>query len=99
MVFLFHYLSILNMVDAFTTYFGLKHSYIKELNPLMEGVYNTNPIFFLLTKLSFSVFLYLFVVYKRVPRSSLIKGLILLASAFYSIALILHLSWIIMVLV
>ena len=45
MVFLFHYLSILNMVDAFTTYFGLKHSYIKELNPLMEGVYNTNPIF------------------------------------------------------
>jgi hypothetical protein len=99
MVFLFQYLSILNMVDTVFTYFGLKHSYIKELNPLMEGAYDTNPLIFLLIKSSFSVVLYLFVVYKKVPISSLIKGLTLLASVFYSCALVLHLRWIIIVLV
>ncbi|WP_373887798.1 DUF5658 family protein [Mesobacillus jeotgali] len=87
------------MVDAFLTHFGLKHSYINELNPIMEGVYNANPLFFLFIKLSFSVVLYLFVLYKKVPRSALIMGLILLASAFYSLALAVHLSWIILVLV
>jgi hypothetical protein len=99
MNFLFQYLSILNVVDAFSTYFGLKHSYITELNPFMGGVYHANPLFFLLIKLSFSVVLLWFVVYKKVPGSSLVKGLVLLASSMYTITLFMHLVWVIMVLI
>lgn len=47
-VLLFHYLSALNIFDAFITYFGLKNSLIEEMNPLMNHLFETNPAVFFL---------------------------------------------------
>lgn len=93
MIFLFHYLSILNMIDAFATYFGLEYTNIAELNPIMEGVYNTNPLFFLFLKITLSVILYGFILFNKIPNTLLIKGIMFGASLIYSIVIILHLTW------
>lgn len=97
MVFLFHYLSILNMVDAIATYFGLKYSYIAEFNPIMGGVYSTNPLFFLFLKITLSVILYGFIIFKKIPNSLLLKGITYSASVIYSLVMILHLSWLLII--
>lgn len=93
MIRLFHYLSLLNTVDALITYYGLEKAFITELNPLMGWMYGTNPSLFILAKLSLSVFLYLFIVFKVVPDTRLIRGLTVIASFFYSIVFCLHCWW------
>jgi len=93
MVVLFHYLSLLNLFDAFITYFGLVNEYIEEANPIMGHLYETNPAFFLLTKIGFSVCLYLFILFKKVPSSTLIKGLTVFASSSYTVIFFLHFYW------
>nr|WP_263324722.1 DUF5658 family protein [Neobacillus sp. Marseille-Q6967] len=95
MVLLFYYLSLLNILDAFITFFGLKNSYIQEINPLMNHLYEEDPLLFISTKLAFSVFLYLFILLKKVPTSSLTKRLTLFASSFYTIIFFLHCYWLI----
>lgn len=93
MVVLFHYLSVLNIFDAFITYFGLKNSLIAEMNPLMNRLFETNPALFVLTKLAFSTGLYLFILFKKVPTSAFTKGLTVFASSFYTVTFILHCFW------
>ncbi|MGX6446147.1 DUF5658 family protein [Neobacillus sp. K501] len=95
MVILFHYLSALNIFDAFITYFGLKNSIIEEMNPLMNYVFETHPVLFIFIKLAFSVCLYLFIFFKKVPSSSLTKGLTICASSFYTVVFFLHCSWLV----
>jgi hypothetical protein len=94
-VVLFHYLSALNIFDALVTYFGLKNALIEEMNPLMNHLYEAHPVLFIFIKLAFSVCLYLFIVFKTVPRSSLTKGLTICASSFYTVVFILHCSWLV----
>ncbi|WP_420489086.1 DUF5658 family protein [Neobacillus vireti] len=95
MVLLFHYLSILNIFDAFITYFGLENSYIQEMNPLMNRIYEADPALFIILKLAFSLCLYLFIFLKKVPSSSLIKGLTVFATSFYTLIFFLHCYWLI----
>ncbi|WP_420489196.1 DUF5658 family protein [Neobacillus vireti] len=92
---LFHYLSILNIFDAFITYFGLENSYIQEMNPLMSRIYEADPALFIILKLAFSLCLYLFIFLKKVPSSSLIKGLTVFATSFYTLIFFLHCYWLI----
>ncbi|MFP7297178.1 DUF5658 family protein [Neobacillus niacini] len=92
-VFLFHYLSLLNIFDAFITFFGLENSLIEEMNPLMRRIYEADPALFLMTKLAFSLCLYLFIIFKKVPATSLTKGLTVFASSFYTIIFFLHCYW------
>ncbi|WP_396954232.1 DUF5658 family protein [Neobacillus niacini] len=94
-ILLFHYLSLLNIFDAFITYFGLENSFIQEMNPLMSRIYGTDPLLFIFTKLAFSLCIYLFIVFKKVPTSSLIRGLTVFATSFYTIVFFLHCYWLI----
>jgi hypothetical protein len=94
-VLLFHYLSLLNIFDAIITYFGLENSFIQEMNPLMSKIYEADPALFLTTKLAFSLCLYLFIFFKKVPTSSLTKGLTVFASSFYTLIFFLHCYWLV----
>jgi len=96
MVWLFHYLSLLNIVDALITYYGLEMAIITELNPLMARIYEIHPSLFILLKLSLSMFLYVFILFKMVPTSRLIKGFAYTASVFYTIVFGLHCWWLVL---
>ena len=72
---LFHYLALLNILDAFVTFFGLELSIISELNPLMNKVYEMDPILFVAIKVVFSLFLYLFIFIKKNPTIPFLRGL------------------------
>ncbi len=93
MVRLFHYLSLLNMVDAFITYYGLEKAMIVELNPLMDKAYETHPSLFILIKLSLSLSLYVFILFKMIPTSRFIRNFAFIASFFYTIVFGLHCWW------
>lgn len=95
MVLLFHYLSLLNIFDGFITYFGLEKSLIQEMNPLMLKIYEAEPSMFLIIKIVFSLCLYMFILFKRVPKSSLTKGLTVFASCFYTLIFFLHCYWVV----
>jgi hypothetical protein len=95
MVLLFHYLSLLNIFDGIITYFGLEKSFIQEMNPLMSRIYEADPALFLITKMGFSLCLYLFILFKKVPTSSLTKGLTVFASGFYTLIFFLHCYWLV----
>jgi hypothetical protein len=94
-VLLFHYLSLLNIFDACITYFGLENSMIQEMNPLMNRIYEADPALFLITKMGFSLCLYLFILFKKVPTSFLTKGLTVFASSFYTLIFFLHCYWLV----
>jgi hypothetical protein len=90
---LFHYLSLLNIFDAFVTSYGLEKDLIKEMNPVMDSVYETNTGLFFLIKLSLSFFLYLFIFFKVIPNSMLVKGVAIIATVLYTGVFILHCIW------
>ncbi|WP_041967095.1 DUF5658 family protein [Mesobacillus selenatarsenatis] len=95
MTLLFYYLAILNLLDGAVTWFGLKYALISELNPLMHAIYEINPLVFISTKAALSIFLLLFILLKKVPRSFLIKGLTVFASVSYTAVFCLHSFWLI----
>jgi hypothetical protein len=96
MVRLFHYLSLLNIADAFITYYGLEKTIIKEVNPLMDRIYEFNPSLFILLKLSLSMCLYLFILLKVVPTSRLILSMAFVAAFIYTIVFVLHCWWLVL---
>jgi hypothetical protein len=93
MIKIFYYISLLNLFDALVTYYGLENGLISEMNPFMEKVYQTNSSLFILMKLSLSFFLYLFILFKVVPSSRLVKGFAFVASGMYTIVFGLHCFW------
>lgn len=97
MILLFYYLTILNLFDAAVTWFGLEHSFITELNPLMRAIYEVNPALFFLSKAALSFFLLLFIFFKQVPQSSLIKGVTMFAAVSYTAIVFLHGFWLVQV--
>jgi hypothetical protein len=95
MVYQLLYLATLNLVDTQLTWFGLKYAFISELNPFMLTFYDINPLIFVFTKVSLSILLLLFIVFDKVPRSTLVKGLTVFASLAYTAVLCLHAFWLI----
>jgi hypothetical protein len=96
-ILLFYYLTILNLFDAAITWFGLKHSFITELNPLMNAIYEVNPVLFFISKAALSFFLLLFIFFKQVPQSSLIKAITMVAVVSYTAIVFLHGFWLVQV--
>ncbi|MFT9597385.1 DUF5658 family protein [Mesobacillus sp.] len=97
LVLLFYYLSLLNLVDAALTVAGIESSLITEANPLMERIYSIDLRLFLTLKLCLSVTLYLFIVYKKVPKTRLVKGITLFATASYTTVICLHGFWLVQI--
>ena len=95
MVLLFYYLSVLNIIDGFVTYFGLRFSLIEEVNPIMNQLYEINPILFIVTKLALSAFLYMFISLKVVPNNNLVKRITIFASSIYTGVFMLHCYWLV----
>lgn len=93
MIYLFYYLTILNLFDTILTWFGIKNAFIFELNPLMHAIYEINPLLFIIIKSTLSIFLVLFVILKKVPRSTLVKSLTVFASLAYTAVFCLHAFW------
>jgi len=91
---LFLMLAALNSMDAALTLAGLHYELITEANPVMRILYEMHPAAFTCSKLSFSLFLLLFVFTGRVPSSPIIKVLSIAAAFLYSAVLLAHLHWI-----
>lgn len=94
MVYLFHYLSILNLIDGVITFFGLEYSIIGEMNPIMDQLYQLHPFLFISVKLTLSFFLYLFIFFKQVPNSKSAKAVTYFASGLYTVIFFLHSFWV-----
>jgi hypothetical protein len=90
---LFHYLSLLNIIDAFVTHYGLENGYITEMNLIMDTLYQTNSGLFIFAKLALSGFLYLFIFFNMVPSSRLVKFVTVIASGLYTVVFGLHCVW------
>ncbi|MED1204954.1 DUF5658 family protein [Heyndrickxia acidicola] len=93
MKWIIHYLAFLNIIDALATYFGLNHSYIREMNPLMESLYNIQPLFFLAAKLLLSVILYSLLYFEKIPVKNMFKAITVGAATIYTFVVILHSIW------
>ncbi|MBY6051980.1 DUF5658 family protein [Cytobacillus firmus] len=95
MKWIFAYLASLNLLDGIITYFGIQYGLIQEGNPLMEFVYNANPVFFLLLKAALSCFLVALIFVQSFSFRRPIPELSIVASVLYTAVMGLHLSWII----
>lgn len=94
------YLSILNLLDAFFTMYGLDFHHISEINRLMDSLYNTSPWLFLLLKGGLSLFL-ITLIYKLNPDqrpSNLLLSVSVIAAVSYSFTLLVHIYWLLEVL-
>ena len=97
MVALFYYLSLLNLADAALTVAGIESSLITEANPLMERIYSMDIGLFISLKVLLSMTLLLFIMYKKVPQSRVVKGITLFAAASYSTVICLHGFWLVQI--
>ncbi|WP_407936245.1 DUF5658 family protein [Litchfieldia alkalitelluris] len=92
-----HYLALLNLLDGFFTYYGLRNKYITEANPFMNFLYEVNPLMFLFVKVLLSALLYLILYHISSIKSAWIKGLSLFASVCYTFIFLLHSFWILQI--
>ena len=90
----FSYLAILNLFDGAITFFGLRYSLINEGNPLMNDLYEADPLFFLGYKVLLSGFLYILIRFNNLPTTRLVKVLTTVASALYTAVIVLHCVWV-----
>lgn len=95
LVLLFYCFSLLNLIDAVLTVAGIESSLITEANPLMEMIYSFGLGVFIALKVLLSVALVLLTLYKKVPKSKLVKGLTLFAAASYTAVIGLHSFWLV----
>lgn len=95
LVLLFYYLSLLNLADTALTVAGVESSLITEANPLMERIYSIDIGLFIALKALLSVALVLLILYKKVPKSKLVKGLTMFAAASYTAVIGLHSFWLV----
>ena len=95
MRYLLLYILLLNLIDAFLTMYGLHYGHITESNPLMNTLYLTDPLLFLLFKGGLSVFL-LILLYYLTPDNRSSKALFLVsitAAVSYSFICLMHGYW------
>ncbi|WP_035426521.1 DUF5658 family protein [Sediminibacillus sp. JSM 1682029] len=89
----FLYLSLLNVLDGVITFLGIKHGYISEANPLMNELYQSGPLFFLLVKMLLSAMLIGFCVIEKLPQSLTARLLGCTAAVMYSVICLMHGFW------
>jgi uncharacterized membrane protein len=92
---LLFYILLLNLLDAFLTMYGLHFDYITESNPLMNTLYLTDPLLFLLLKCGLS-FILLILLYNldSDKRSSKVLLLVsVIAAVSYSLICFMHSYW------
>lgn len=91
-------LFILNMFDLITTYVGIKKGVIEEANILMNSIYETTEIGFILVKLVVVVLsLIILTVINKKIESNIIKKMVNIATLVYLVIGGMHISNIYMV--
>ncbi|TDL82325.1 DUF5658 family protein [Peribacillus frigoritolerans] len=90
----FIFLAVVNALDALLTVIGLQYDLIAEANPFMKLLYEIHPLLFAGFKLSFSIFLLLFIFFRCLPSSAAVKFIAYTASIAYGIVLAMHVYWI-----
>lgn len=94
MKYLFIFLAVLNLLDAFITHIGILGGHITEANPLMYTVYEIHPLLFLFIKAMLSLCLISLYFIVRIPVNKLIRSLSCVATALYAYVFFLHGYWI-----
>lgn len=94
----FIYLGILNLADAFVTFYGLSINVIEELNPIMRKLYGINPLLFLSTKILLTISLFALIKYKKIPETRLFICLSLISALAYTYICGKHVLWFVMIL-
>jgi hypothetical protein len=87
----------LNAIDALATAWGIKLNVITEANPIMNDLWEVNPLLFIGGKLLLSFFLLFIMVYLKVNRKNEWKWKIYLGFTvlIYMWLMIIHTKWII----
>lgn len=89
----FVFLAVVNALDALLTVAGLQLHVINEANPFMKLLYDLHPLIFISFKLSFSLFLYMFIHFKCLPALNAVKFVAYIASIAYVMVLFMHAFW------
>ncbi|MHC0037567.1 DUF5658 family protein [Pseudoneobacillus sp. C159] len=97
MFYLFMYLAFINVFDGFVTYVGLITGNIEELNPIMNYLYEVDPLLFIGVKLSLSFLLLIIYFLIKEPKSVVLKSLLLVSSIIYTLVCLKHSYWIALV--
>lgn len=92
-------LGILNAMDGWLTYFGLQNGYIRELNPFMNWVWIHYPDNFLSLKWLLSI-LIITLGFVFQPKTHFLKWKFTISAVtvIYTIVLMLHVRWILLLL-
>ncbi|MBZ4688161.1 MAG: hypothetical protein PWQ96_471 [Clostridia bacterium] len=84
---------MLNLWDLILTYFGLKLEFIHEVNPIMNILYNCNPVIFITIKAIIPTILLIFIS-GHVHKIKYCEYPLMFLFLLYSGLMILHLRWI-----
>lgn len=87
----------LNLIDTFATALGIRWKVIAEANPIMNYLWQANPLFFIGVKLLLSFLVLLIMVYLKVKSKNVWKWKFYLGFTIlvYSWLMILHTKWIV----
>jgi len=84
------------MIDAIFTDFGIRYGHIEEANPFVRSLYDVNVIAFYLLKASLPILLFLLMQYMK--PSQIVRNLLIVALIIYTLVILIHISWMIIVL-
>jgi hypothetical protein len=90
-------IALLNVIDALATAGGIKLKAIGEANPIMNFLWQVNPLLFIGVKLLFSFLLLIIVVFLKIQPKNILKWRLFLGSTIliYLWLMILHTRWIV----
>lgn len=90
-------IAVLNLLDAFATAGGIKLRVIAEANPIMNYLWQVNPLLFIGLKLVFSFLLLLIMLYLKVAPKNRWKWKLYLSFTIliYLWLMFLHTKWIV----
>nr|WP_269448520.1 DUF5658 family protein [Metabacillus kandeliae] len=81
-------------MDMCATFSGLKLGFIYELNPVMNALYQADPILFAAVKLSFSLILVALVINVPIKINVFLRWATAAACILYTLILGMHSLWI-----
>lgn len=84
------------MIDAIFTDFGIRYGHIQEANPFVRSIYDMNIIAFYVMKASLPLLLFILMQYTK--PSAFVRNLLIIALIIYTLVILIHISWIIIVL-
>ena len=83
------------MIDAIFTDFGIRYGHIQEANPFVRSLYDMNVIAFYIMKAGLPILLFILMQYMK--PSQLVRNFIVVALIIYTLIILVHISWIIVV--